>query len=306
MKVVVTPPAFCKSEKLKSKLSSLFPNTVYNEKNDYLSESELIEFLKGADAAIIGRDPVTKAILEALPQLKVISKYGVGLDNLDISSIKEKGVELAVTAGTNKRSVAELTLSFMLGLCHRTFIGAERIKRGEWIREGGHDLSGKTIGIIGCGNVGKEVVQLLKPFGCVILVCDIDDRSEFCRDQGVTESSFESLIEKSDIVTLHVPLTDLTRDMIDEAVLQKMQANAYLINTSRGPVVNPSALHKALVSGEISGAALDVFCSEPPGDMEFLQLPNLMVTPHIGGNSVEAVEAMGQAAIDNLAEFFKK
>ncbi|MFT4578209.1 MAG: phosphoglycerate dehydrogenase-like enzyme [Nitrospinales bacterium] len=306
MKVVVTPPAFCKSEHLRTKLSSLFPNTVYNEKNDYLSESELVEFLKDADAAIIGRDPVTKATLEALPQLKIISKYGVGLDNLDIPSIKEKGVELAVTAGTNKRSVAELTLSFMLGLCHRTFMGAERIKRGEWIREGGNDLSGKTIGIIGCGNVGKEVVRLLKPFGCVILVCDIEDRSEFCRDQGVTESSFESLIEKSDIVTLHVPLTDLTRDMIDEAILRKMQVNSYLINTCRGPVVNSSALHKALESGEISGAALDVFCSEPPDDMEFLQLPNLMVTPHIGGNSVEAVEAMGQAAIDNLAVFFKK
>mgnify|MGYP000896374390 FL=1 len=306
MKVVVTPPAFCKSEYLKSKLSSLFPNTVYSQKNNYLSESELIGFLKNADAAIIGRDSITKATLEALPQLKIISKYGVGLDNLDIFSIKEKGVELAVTAGTNKRSVAELTLSFMLGLCHRTFIGAERIKRGEWIREGGHNLSGKTIGIIGCGNVGKEVVHLLKPFGCVILVCDIEDRSEFCRDQGVTESSMGSLIEESDIVTLHVPLTDLTRNMIDETVLRKMQANAYLINTSRGAVVNTSALHKALVSGEISGAALDVFCSEPPDDMAFLELPNLMVTPHIGGNSVEAVEAMGQAAIDNLVEFFKK
>ena len=306
MKVVVTPPAFCKSEYLKSKLSSLFPNTVYSQKNNYLSESELIGFLKNADAAIIGRDSITKATLEALPQLKIISKYGVGLDNLDIFSIKKKGVELAVTAGTNKRSVAELTLSFMLGLCHRTFIGAERIKRGEWIREGGHNLSGKTIGIMGCGNVGKEVVHLLKPFGCVILVCDIEDRSEFCRDQGVTESSMGSLIEESDIVTLHVPLTDLTRNMIDETVLRKMQANAYLINTSRGAVVNPSALHKALVSGEISGAALDVFCSEPPDDMAFLELPNLMVTPHIGGNSVEAVEAMGQAAIDNLVEFFKK
>ena len=306
MKVVVTPPAFCKSEYLKSKLSSLFPNTVYSEKNNYLSESELIGFLKDADAAIIGRDSITKATLEALPQLKIISKYGVGLDNLDIFSIKEKGVELAVTAGTNKRSVAELALSFMLGLCHRTFIGAERINLGEWIREGGHNLSGKTIGIMGCGNVGKEVVHLLKPFGCVILVCDIEDRSKFCSDQGVIESSIGSLIEKSDIVTLHVPLTDLTRNMIDETVLRKMQANAYLINTSRGEVVNSSALHKALVSGEISGAALDVFCSEPPDDMAFLELPNLMVTPHIGGNSVEAVEAMGQAAIDNLVAFFKK
>jgi D-3-phosphoglycerate dehydrogenase len=305
-KVAVTPPAFCKSESLKAKLSLLFPNIVYNQKNNYLSESELIEFLKDVDAAIIGRDPVTQVVLDALPQLKVISKYGVGLDNLDLASIKGKGVELAVTAGTNKRSVAELTLSFMLGLCHRIFLSAERMKKGEWIREGGHDLSGKTVGIIGCGNVGKEVIHLLKPFGCKILVCDIEDRSDFCRDQGVTPSEFESLIAESDIVTLHVPLTELTRGMIDENILRKMQANSYLINTSRGPVVNTSALHSALVSGEISGAALDVFSSEPPDDLEFLQLPNLMVTPHIGGNSVEAVEDMGQAAINNLVEYFKK
>ena len=108
----------------------------------------------------------------------------------------------------------------MLGLCHRTFFVAERIKQGEWILEGGHDLSGKTVGIIGCGNVGKEVVRLLKPFGCVIMVCDIEDKSNFCLDQVITQS-FESLTEKSDVITLHVPLTDLIRDMIDEAVLRR-------------------------------------------------------------------------------------
>jgi len=306
MKVVVTPPAFYKSESLKSKLSSLFPNTVYNQNADYLSGEELIGFLKDADAAIIGRDLVTQDTLNALPQLKMISKYGVGLDNLDLNAIKQRGIELAVTTGINKRSVAELTLSFMVGLCHNIFISAERMKRGEWIREGGQDLSGKTIGIIGCGNVGKEVIKLLKPFGCKILINDIEDRSEFCREQSAIESTFELLIKESDIVSLHVPLTNLTRDMINKNVLKDMKANAFLVNTSRGPVVNSSHLHRALVSKQILGAALDVFCSEPPDDIEFLQLPQLMVTPHIGGNSREAVEAMGQAAIDNLLKYFNK
>ncbi len=306
MKVVVTPPAFYKSESLKSKLSSLFPNTVYNQNADYLSGEELIGFLKDADAAIIGRDLVTQDTLNALPQLKMISKYGVGFDNLDLNSIKQRGIELAFTTGINKRSVAELTLSFMVGLCHNIFISAERMKRGEWIREGGQDLSGKTIGIIGCGNVGKEVIKLLKPFGCKILINDIEDRSEFCREQSAIESTFELLIKESDIVSLHVPLTNLTRDMINKNVLKDMKANAFLVNTSRGPVVNSSHLHRALVSKQILGAALDVFCSEPPDDIEFLQLPQLMVTPHIGGNSIEAVEAMGQAAIDNLLKYFNK
>ena len=306
MKIVVTPPAFCKSETLKSKLSSLFPNTVYNQSTDYLSGVELLNFLKDADAAIIGRDPVTQDTLEALPQLKMISKYGVGLDNLDLNAIKQRGVELALTKGINKRSVAELTLSFMIGLCHNIFISAERMKRGEWIREGGQNLSGKTVGIIGCGNVGKEVIKILKPFGCKILTNDIEDRSNFCLQQGAIESSFELLIKASDIVSLHVPLTNLTRDMINQSVLEDMKANAFLVNTSRGPVVNQSHLHRALASKEILGAALDVFCSEPPDDIEFLQLPQLMVTPHIGGNSIEAVEAMGQGAIDNLLKYFNK
>ena len=306
MKIVVTPPAFCKSEALKLKLSSLFPNTVYNQNTDYLSEAELLNFLKDADAAIIGRDPVTQDTLDALPQLKMISKYGVGLDNLDLNAIKQRGVELALTKGINKRSVAELTLSFMIGLCHNIFISAERMKRGEWIREGGQNLSGKTIGIIGCGNVGKEVIKILKPFGCKILINDIEDRSKFCLKQGAIEASFELLIKESDIVSLHVPLTNLTRDMINQNVLEDMKANAFLVNTSRGPVVNQSHLHRALVSKEILGAALDVFCSEPPDDIEFLQLPQLMVTPHIGGNSIEAVEAMGQGAIDNLLKYFNK
>jgi len=306
MKVVVTPPAFYKSESLKSKLSSLFPNTVYNQNANYLSGEELIGFLKDADAAIIGRDLVTQDTLNALPQLKMISKYGVGFDNLDLNSIKQRGIELAFTTGINKRSVAELTLSFMVGLCHNIFISAERMKRGEWIREGGQNLSGKTIGIIGCGNVGKEVTKLLKPFGCKILINDIEDRSEFCREQSAMESSFELLIKESDIVSLHVPLTNLTRDMINKNILKDMKANAFLVNTSRGPVVNSSHLHRALVSKQILGAALDVFCSEPPDDIEFLQLPQLMVTPHIGGNTVEAVEAMGQAAIDNLLKYFNK
>ena len=306
MKIVVTPPAFCKSETLKSKLSSLFPNTVYNQSTDYLSGVELLNFLKDADAAIIGRDPVTQDTLEALPQLKMISKYGVGLDNLDLNAIKQRGVELALTKGINKRSVAELTLSFMIGLCHNIFISAERMKRGEWIREGGQNLSGKTVGIIGCGNVGKEVIKILKPFGCKILINDIEDRSKFCLKQGAIKASFELLIKESDIVSLHVPLTNLTRDMINQNVLEDMKANAFLVNTSRGPVVNQSHLHRALVSKEILGAALDVFCSEPPDDIEFLQLPQLMVTPHIGGNSIEAVEAMGQGAIDNLLKYFNK
>ena len=303
-RVAVTPPAFCKSQSLKTELLGHFPNAVFNEKDRYLSGSDLVDFLTNADAALIGRDPINTELISSLPKLRMISKYGVGLDNLDPEALSRARIELRVTSGTNRRSVAELALGFMIGLCHNMSSGSEELKSGSWRREGGQELTGKSIGIIGCGNVGQELVRLLQPFQCKIWVQDIADRSGFCREFGAVETGFDEIIEEADIITLHVPLTENTENLIDKSVLAKMKPSAFLVNTSRGRVVHQGDLHQALVSGEIAGAGLDVFWEEPPVETEFLQLPNLMVTPHIGGNSREAVEAMGRAAIQNLVEYF--
>ena len=303
-RVAVTPPAFCKSQSLKTELLGHFPNAVFNEKDRYLSGPDLVDFLTDADAALIGRDPINTELIRSLPKLRMISKYGVGLDNLDPEALSRARIELRVTSGTNRRSVAELALGFMIGLCHNMSSGSEELKSGSWRREGGQELTGKSIGIIGCGNVGQELVRLLQPFQCKIWVRDIADRSGFCREFGAVETGFDEIIEEADIITLHVPLTENTENLIDKSVLAKMKPSAFLVNTSRGRVVHQGDLHQALVSGEIAGAGLDVFWEEPPVETEFLQLPNLMVTPHIGGNTREAVEAMGRAAIQNLVEFF--
>ena len=303
-RVAVTPPAFCKSQSLKTELLGHFPNAVFNEKDRYLSGPDLVDFLTDADAALIGRDPINTELIRSLPKLRMISKYGVELDNLDPEALSRARIELRVTSGTNRRSVAELALGFMIGLCHNMSSGSEELKSGSWRREGGQELTGKSIGIIGCGNVGQELVRLLQPFQCKIWVRDIADRSGFCREFGAVETGFDEIIEEADIITLHVPLTENTENLIDKSVLAKMKPSAFLVNTSRGRVVHQGDLHQALVSGEIAGAGLDVFWEEPPVETEFLQLPNLMVTPHIGGNSREAVEAMGRAAIQNLVEYF--
>ena len=303
-RIAVTPPAFCNSPSLIAELSSHFPNTVFNEKDRYLSGSELVSFLADADAALIGRDSIDAELIRSLPNLKMISKYGVGLDNLDQDAMRQASIELRVTPGTNRRSVAELTLGFMIGLCHNIFSGSEELKSGSWRRDGGQELTGKTVGIIGCGNVGQELIRLLQPFQCRVWVRDIADRSEFCRDFGAVETGLDEIIEEVDILTLHVPLTENTENLIDKSVLKKMKSSAFLVNTSRGRVVHQGDLHHALVAGEIAGAGLDVFWEEPPTESEFLRLPNLMVTPHIGGNAREAVLAMGRAAIHNLVEYF--
>ena len=303
-KIAVTPPSFCKSQLLKTELLGHFPNAVFNEKDGYLSGSELVDFLMDADAALIGRDPINAELIRSLPKLRMIAKYGVGLDNLDQEALIRAGVELRVTSGTNRRSVAELALGFMIGLCHNMSSGSEQLKSGNWHRDGGQELSGKSIGVIGCGNVGQELIRLLQPFQCRVWVRDIADRSEFCRDFGAVETGLDEIIEEVDILTLHVPLTENTENLIDKPVLEKMKPSAFLVNTSRGRVVHQGDLHHALVAGEIAGAGLDVFWEEPPTESEFLRLPNLMVTPHIGGNAREAVLAMGRAAIHNLVEYF--
>lgn len=305
-RVAVTPPPICNSSALRDELSALFPQPLFNDTGRYLTEDELIRFAGEADALLVGRDGITDKVLSALPQLKIIAKYGVGLDTIDQDALKRHSVELGWTAGVNRRSVAELTLSFMLGLCHNVFKGGWYLKQGQWVKDGGHLLQGKTVGIVGCGNIGQEVTHLLQPFGCVVWVRDILDRSKFCKETGAIEKSLEEMLAGADIISMHVPLTEDTRHMINAARLSKMQSTAFLINTSRGDVVDQAALKEALLKKTIAGAALDVFSQEPPEDAELLACPQLMVTPHIGGNAVEAVEAMARAAFQHLKEYFSK
>ncbi len=211
---------------------------------------------------------------------------------------------LGWTAGVNRRSVAELTLAFMLGLCHNVFRSGITLKQGRWAKDGGRMLQGKTVGIVGCGNIGQDVVRLLKPFDCTVWIRDILEMPAFCRQTGAVEKSFEEVLVGAEIISLHVPLTDETRCMIDAGALSRMRPDAFLINTSRGEVVDENALKQALLKNTLAGAALDVFFQEPPEDEQLLACPNLMVTPHIGGNAVEAVEAMARSAFGHLQKFF--
>ncbi len=304
-KIAVTSISFGKSSILREELLRVFPNSVFNELGQRLSGEPLIEFINDADAAIVGVETIDDSILEHTPGLKIISKYGVGLDSIDLESLKRRGISLGWTGGVNRRSVSELTLCFMLGLCRNVFGSGFKLKQADWDKNGGHQLSGKTVGIIGCGHIGSDVARLLSPLDCTLLARDIIDKSDFCREHGAVEVSLEEVIERSDIITLHVPLTELTRQMVNENFLQKMEPTAFLVNTCRGEVVDQGALKNALSQNIIAGAALDVFAEEPCTDEEFLSLPNLMVTPHTGGNAKEAMEAMGRSAINHLVSFFK-
>ena len=303
-RIKVTSRSFSRHPVLKQELLDIFPNSVFNTDGPPTGLSNIVEFLNDADGIILGLEQMDRQVLQQLNNLKIIAKYGVGLDNLDVEAAEKFGIAVGWTGGVNKRSASEQALGFMLGLSRNLFFSSFSLKDGKWEKEGGAFLTGKTVGIIGCGHIGTDLIYLLQPFNCRIMICDILDKRGVVDTFGVTQVSLDELLAEDDVVSLHVPLTELTQGMVNEEFLQKMKPTAYLINNSRGPVVNQQALKNALQEKKIAGAALDVFESEPPDDLEFLALPNLMVTPHIGGNANEAVLAMGRSAIRHLKEFF--
>lgn len=301
-RIHVTSPSFSQNPVLREELTRHFPAARFNEAGRRLAGIELAEFLAGAEAAVIGLEPVDAALLDACPRLRMVSKYGVGLDNVDVAACRARGVAVGWTPGVNRRSAAELALCFMLGLSRNVFATSTLLRQGTWRKDGGRQLSGRTVGIVGLGNIGREVARLIEPLHCRVIANDIVDVSGYCADNGITPVDKDTLFAEADVVTLHVPLTPLTHGLIDEAVLRRMKPDSVLINTCRGEVVEQAALKRALAEGWIAAAGLDVFQVEPPDDAEFLALPNLVATPHIGGNAAEAVLAMGRSAIRHLVD----
>ena len=233
----------------------------------------------------------------------MISKYGVGLDNIDLNACKENNVKIGWTGGVNKRSVSEMTMGFMLMLSRNLFTTSNKLKQMVWDKKGGTQLTGKTIGIIGLGNIGKDLVSLLQPFGCNFLVNDIIDISDYASLHNLKTASKEEIYSSSDIISIHTPLNMKTTNLINLEVFKKMKSSSFLINTARGGIVNEIDLKFALENNIISGAALDVYESETVLNEELLVLPNLICTPHTGGNSFEAVVAMGLSAIEHLIRY---
>jgi phosphoglycerate dehydrogenase-like enzyme len=299
-RVVVTSRSFSKNTVLRKELLDRYSNVTFNDAGLSLSNDALVKFLRGHDKAIVALEKITDDVLARLPELKVISKYGVGIDNIDVEALKRRGVQLGWTGGVNRRSVSELVIATTIGLLRHVYVSNMEVRQGTWRQHTGSLLSGKTVGIVGLGHVGKDLVGMLAPFDCRVLAHDIVEFRDFCVGHGITQMSLDQVLRESDIVTIHLPLDDSTRGMFSSQALRRMKKDALLINIARGGIVDESALKEALQSGHLRGAAFDVFSDEPPHDAELLNLPNFLATPHIGGSSMEAILAMGRAAIAGL------
>ena len=300
MRIAVASLSFAGNAALREELTAKYPHVTFTNSPFVLDGDDLVALLKGHDHAIVGLERVDDRVLSQLPELRVISKYGVGLDGLDIAAIARRGIRLGWTGGVNRRSVAELTLAFAIALLHRVPECEIEMRKGRWTKRVGRQLTGKVVGIIGCGAVGQDLVRLLAPFDCRILAHDIRDYPAFYAAHRVTPVDLDELLVAADIVTLHVPLDASTKGMIGATQLAEMRTGACLINTARGGLVDEDALADALEAGRLAGAAFDVFAIEPDANPRLAALPTFLGTPHIGGSTHEAQLAMGRAAIDGL------
>jgi phosphoglycerate dehydrogenase-like enzyme len=294
--IAVTSRSFSRHPTLRAELLERYENVTFNDEGTSLAGDELITFLRGKVKAITALEQIGDAILSQLPELEVISKVGVGIDMLDLEALKRHGVRLAWTPGTNSRSVSELALAFMLVLLRGVVEANADVRSGLWRQRKGSTLTGKAVGVVGFGNVGRDIASLLRVFECRLLVYDLRDVAE----PGVEQVALEELLRTADVVTLHLGLNEQTRGLLSRGRLELLRPSSFLVNTSRGGLVDEVALKELLREGRIAGAAFDVFAVEPPGDAELLGLPNFLATPHIGGSTEESILAMGRAAIAGL------
>jgi len=255
------------------------------------SPQGLLAVCHDAAGAIVSTDPFTADVLRDSPSLQVIARVGVGIDSIDVDAATAMGVAITTTPGANEETVADHAIAMMLALLRRIPENDAGVRNGEWNRTGPHTprlLSGTTVGLIGYGHIGRLVARRLEGFGVELLVSD----PAFKGSHSPRQVELDDLLAQVDIVSLHLPLIPATRHLIDQRALRLMQPHAVLVNTSRGAVVDEAALVDALQSGVISGAALDVFEVEPPGSSPLLAMPNVVVSPHVGGISTKSIDAM--------------
>jgi D-3-phosphoglycerate dehydrogenase / 2-oxoglutarate reductase len=267
-----------------------------------LNEADMLALVGDVDGCICGDDAITRKVLEkARPRLKVLSKYGIGVDKIDVKSCTEFGIPLLFTPGVNHTTVAEHTFLLLLALEKNLLFHTDSTRSGGWKRKTGHELFEKTIGIIGLGRIGKEVAIRARAFGMKIITLAHHFDEAFGKQYGVKNVSLDELLAASDYVSLHTNLTPETRDMICARTIAKMKHGVLILNCARGEIVNTNDLVAALQSGQVGGYGTDVLDREPPpADHPLLKLPNVVVTPHVASRTYESVVRQATVAVKNL------
>lgn len=265
------------------------------------SPEEVVGIMKRASAAVVSTDPFDSTVLESLRLLRVIARTGVGLDSIDLEAATRSGVVVTRTAGAHEETVADHALALMLAAARRVLENDASVRSGTWDRAAAlasSGLHGSCVGIVGVGRIGSAVARRLEGFDCEIIGFDPFVESA----PGVTLGTLDQLFERADIVTLHAPLTSDTRALVNARRLRSMRPGAILVNTSRGELIDEAALVDALTSGHLRAAALDVFVDEPPVTPGLLELPNVVLSPHVAGLSVESARELTRQAVTSALD----
>lgn len=275
--------------------------TVFSPWRGDRKEDEMIELLRGIDGAIASSDPFTARVLEAAERLKVIARTGAGYDAVDVKAATAKKIAVCTTPGANRHAVAEWAITLLLMLARRALDNLAEVRQGGWTRHEGVDLTGKTLGIVGLGTIGREVAQRMRAFEMRILACDPVQNLQFAEEHGISYVPLEQLLRESDFVTVHSLMSSQNRHLINADRLALMKPTAYLVNTSRGGVIDGTALYQALKERRIAGAGLDVFEEEPlPADSPLRELDNLLMSPHAAGSTADARRLSPFMAADDV------
>jgi D-3-phosphoglycerate dehydrogenase len=269
------------------------------------STAELIRLLPGCAGWLAGVEPIPANVLEAAVDLKVISRNGTGIDNIDLQAARRLGIEVKRAEGANARGVAELTLGVILGLIRSIPFSDAHMKGRSWERRKGLELQGRTLGLIGCGKVGQLTARLALAFGMNVLAYDAFPDQRFAPAPGFRFTTLEEVLAASDIISFHCPEQPDGRAILDRAGLSRLKPGVFLVNTARASLIDEPAVLEALHDGRVAGLALDVYDREPPAATPLLSDDRVIATPHIGGYTSESVSRATRAAVENLLEFFK-
>ncbi|MDR2185322.1 MAG: phosphoglycerate dehydrogenase [Treponema sp.] len=308
MKILVTATSFKAdstgpaAEQLRRFAAERGSEILYNPCGRPLSEDELIPLLKDAEGCIAGLDFITKKAIDAAVSLRVISRYGAGVDRVDLAAAKARNIAVCNTPGANAQAVADLAFALILAAARRIPALDRKTREGQWPRSTGIELYGKRIGILGLGAVGKGVAKRAQGFSMEVLAYDPYINARYAEENHIIVSGFDALIAGSDVISLHLPLTEETRYIINAGVMSRMKRGAIIINTARGGLIDEDAAYGLLKSGHLGGLGLDAYEKEPPGQSPLFELENVVVTPHTASHTAEATANMAAMSVQNLID----
>lgn len=303
IRILITAPGFARDDSEPVDMMRARGWTLdFNETGYMLERQELMSRIAEVDGVLLGTEKVDREILDAAHRLKVISRYGVGLDNVDVACAREKGIQVLNAAGANATAVADMAVTMMLMLSRGSLKLDSQVRSGDWTEPVGIELEGKLLGIIGFGNIGAQVAKRVKGFGMRVIAYDAFRNEKLAAEAGVMYADeLDELLAQADYITLHVPHTAQTHHMIGKAQLDIMKRSAILINTARGGIIDEAALADALQAGRLGGAGLDVFEEEPlPVDSPLLKCPRTVFSPHTAADTYESARKVSLATVRNL------